>query len=107
MRRTIAALSFVVACVVSACIIGPKQDDPANENALMDAGVIFGDTGRGGSPDAAAADDTAPPAPHDNDAASDATASDTSAADALVDGDADAGDAADAVADGSDAAEGG
>lgn len=112
-RRTIAVVS-VLTCGLSACIIGPKQDDPADERMLQDAGVIFSDTSAGGGSDAPAVADTAAP-PLDDDTGADATApsdtgtADTGSFDTSV-ADTSGGDATDALidaSDASDAAEGG
>jgi len=105
-RRAIAAISLFVACAAAACVIGPKQDDPAEARAVEDAGFIPGDTGPGGLVDDAAATPNADAATTDTATTDAADTSPTDAGDAADT--SDAGDApSDAPTDVSDAAEGG
>ncbi|MBI2389985.1 MAG: hypothetical protein HYV09_10380 [Deltaproteobacteria bacterium] len=104
-RVTIVAVALG-ALALAACVIGPKQDDPATLEAA-DAGEVRADTSGGGgggpydatdsavaSPDAAPGGDTAaPPVVADGDACpgdGDACATDA-ASDAVNDGDSDSG----------------
>ncbi len=102
MRRVV-AITALFLCGLSACIIGPKQDDPAEDRALVDAGTIFADSTTAGN-----ADTAAPPASDTSVQLSDVGALDSTdaATDAPDGADAQMGDADDAVVDG-DAAEGG
>jgi hypothetical protein len=102
-RRAIAFLSLLFACSVAACIIGPKQDDPAEDRGIEDTSpAAVSDTeaaqdlGFSVDSNTSGPTDTGATTTPGGDAAPDGAA-DTSAGDAKADGDAsDASDVGDA-----------
>ena len=97
-RRVLGLGALLVACVSAACIIGPKQDDPAEDRAMDDGGLAL-DSAFGGNSDTSVSGADAPAVPED--AASSSDTSTTPMSDAV------GGDAAEDAGDGSDAAEAG
>ncbi len=91
MRRAYAVLLVIGASALAACIIGPKQDDPADFEVLpgLDAGATVSDTSAGGSDTGLAAADTeTPPQNGDGDARADGDAPEVDGDAPEVDGDA-------------------
>lgn len=102
MKRRIVITIAIATLGFTACIIGPKQDDPADlakEDEGPDTGIDVGtiaDTGGFTASDTSAADTALPPTP--GDAVADAPSGDGKN-DAADIGDADCGEVADACRD--------
>ena len=126
-RRLLLAIALVSGAIGAACIIGPKQDDPAPSATTglpgPDAGFVADTADKAGSdvgtlidgaaPDGGATSDSGPPGPGGcgtdggdprADGGADAAACGDGGGDALHDGDApDGPDGSDAIAPGDDA----
>lgn len=98
MRRIVIAFMVFATGALGACIIGPKQDDPAGDEAVLDSGTAFdasftSETGSTSTLDGSTGGDTSlPPAPPDADADADADAASDAAGDSAPDVVSDAAD---------------
>lgn len=104
------ALATLLTAGATACIIGPKQDDPSSDSPAVDSGTML--DGSVGGADTASSGDTTPGPLDGHDAVGSDTGSDSSdgstdgASDGATDGCA-SGDASDACTGGADAVSGG